>query len=136
MTTLTSELLQAARKAREKAYAPYSNFPVGCAVQSASGRVFTGVNIENASYGLTICAERSALFRMVAAGERLFRTLLVTAGTAEPVPPCGACLQVMIEFALPDSLVIMTGQGDQVIEKPLIELLPLGFHFPGKEKRP
>ncbi|HDP94102.1 MAG TPA: cytidine deaminase [Candidatus Aminicenantes bacterium] len=129
---MTSELLQAARKARLKAYAPYSDFSVGCAVRSASGRVFTGVNVENASYGLTVCAERNAIFSMVAAGEYRFHVLLVAAGTDEPVPPCGACLQVMVEFALPDSYVIMAGLGDRVTEKPLIELLPLGFQFPLK----
>jgi len=130
MKPATRKLLQAALDARRKAYAPYSNFLVGCAVIADSGRIYTGANVENASYGLTICAERSALFQMVAAGDLRFRTLLVTADTEHPVRPCGACLQVMVEFALPKSRVIMAGKGDVVEEKPLAELIPLAFSSP------
>jgi len=133
MTQNKSRLLSAAREARLRAYAPYSHFLVGCAVLSESGRMFTGANIENASYGLTVCAERNALFAMVAAGEKRFDALLVTADTERPVRPCGACLQVMAEFATPESRVIMAGRGEQMEEKPLAELLPLAFR-PTSEK--
>lgn len=134
MTVPTSELLQVAREALRNAYAPYSRFKVGCAVQSVSGRVYAGVNVENASYGLTICAERNAIFHMVAAGECRFRKLLVTADTPELVRPCGACLQVMAEFALPESRIIMAAQDGRMEEMLLSELLPLGFSFAGHEQ--
>lgn len=134
MTVPTSELLEVAREALRNAYAPYSRFKVGCAVQSVSGRMYAGVNVENASYGLTICAERNAIFHMVAAGEYRFRKLLVTADTPEPVRPCGACLQVMAEFALPESRVIMAAQDGRMEEMLLSELLPLGFSFAGHEQ--
>lgn len=130
MEPLIRKLLQAALDVRRKAYAPYSNFLVGCAVEADSGRIYTGSNVENASFGLTICAERNALFQMVAAGDLRFRTLLVTADTERPVRPCGACLQVMVEFASPESRVIMAGRGNHMEEKPLAELIPLAFTPP------
>lgn len=91
-------LVAAARQAREHAVAPYSSFRVGAALQAADGRVFTGCNIENASYGLTVCAERVALWKALSEGVRQFTALAVVADTARPTPPCGACRQLIWEF--------------------------------------
>ena len=92
------KLIGAATAAREKAYAPYSNFRVGAAILTKEGRYYTGCNIENASYGLTCCAERVALFKAVSNRERTFEAIAVTAGTSEFCSPCGACRQVLAEF--------------------------------------
>ncbi|MFW6156971.1 MAG: cytidine deaminase [Armatimonadota bacterium] len=103
------KLIAAARGARERAVASYSNFPVGAAVMCADGRVFEGCNIENASYGLTICAERVAMFCAVAAGCRQIDAIAIAGPGEEPLSPCGACRQVMVELA-PDAEVIMAGE--------------------------
>ena len=101
MADKKEELLAAARQAREKAYAPYSNFRVGAAVLGSGGRIYSGCNVENASFGLTCCAERNAIFAMVAAGETEIREILVIGESEEFLPPCGACRQVIAEFAPP-----------------------------------
>ena len=93
------ELLALAINSRASAYAPYSHFAVGAALETRSGRVFTGCNVENLSFGLTICAERSAVFAAVAAGERDFSQIVIVADSQEPVTPCGACRQVLAEFS-------------------------------------
>src|SRR2546430_319826 len=98
MDTQFDNLIQAATGARLKAYTPYSNFPVGAAVQCKSGAIFVGSNIENISYGLTICAERVAMCSAVAAGEREFAAIAVVVDTIEPIVPCGACRQFLAEF--------------------------------------
>ena len=95
-----SELLSRARAVRELAYAPYSKFAVGAALVTKSGRVFGGCNVENLSFGLTICAERNAVFAAVAAGEREFSRIAIVADSVTPVTPCGACRQVLAEFGL------------------------------------
>ena len=95
-----TELLQAAWTVRDAAYAPYSKFRVGAALLAVDGRVFTGCNVENLSFGLTMCAERVAIASAVAAGVRAFRRIVVVAHTAEPISPCGACRQVMTEFGV------------------------------------
>jgi cytidine deaminase len=120
------ELIEEAVKARERAYAPYSGFPVGAALLAVDGRVFTGSNVENASYGLTMCAERVALFKAVSEGAREFTAIAISCGEGA-CAPCGACRQVLSEFA-PDLLVIMTdGEGKKVRRGTLSALLPLSF---------
>ncbi|NLH27211.1 MAG: cytidine deaminase [Syntrophomonadaceae bacterium] len=123
-------LLELARKASFKAHSPYSGFPVGAALLSRDGAVFTGCNIENASYGLTICAERVALFKAVSEGVKDFVTLALWA--EKPSWPCGACLQCLAEFA-PDLRVIRLGE-EGVEERALKELLPLAFHLPASSR--
>ena len=122
---MDKELLEAALAARERAYAPYSKFLVGAAVRAESGKIYTGCNVENASYGLTVCAERNALFSAVGAGERKFTALSVVGDTEEPISPCGACRQVMAEFKVP-CIILANLKGD-VKEYTLEELLPYGF---------
>jgi len=119
-------LLAAARLARERAYAPYSRFPVGAAVRAADGRIFQGCNIENASYGLTICAERVAVFQAVAAGVRQLVAVAVVGPGDEPCRPCGACRQVLREFGL-EMRVITAGEDGPVEVTTLDELLPRSF---------
>lgn len=125
MTGMDKELLAAALAARKNAYAPYSKFAVGAAVRTADGKIFTGCNVENASYGLSCCAERCAIFAAIGAGERKFTSLCVAADTKEPVSPCGACRQVMTEFKIPE-IILANTNGDVKIYTPE-ELLPYGF---------
>ena len=99
-------LISAAKAARQSAYAPYSNFLVGAALEAEDGSVLLGCNVENLSYGLTICAERVAFSNAIAGGHRKFRKLVVCADSSEPVTPCGACRQVMVEFC--DDLEIVS----------------------------
>ena len=94
-----NSLVSAAREARERAYAPYSSYSVGAALLSSSGRIYTGCNVENASYGLSICAERAAIAAMVADGERSVRAIAIVTDGPTPGPPCGMCRQVLAEFA-------------------------------------
>jgi cytidine deaminase len=121
------DLLRRAREARANAYAPYSGFPVGAALLDETGRVFSGVNVENASYGLTTCAERTAVVRAVAEGARRFRAIAVV-GPDDDVgtPPCGSCRQILHE-AGPDMLVVTPGGAGEPRVTPLSELLPGAF---------
>ncbi len=116
-------LIADALQARERAYAPYSHFTVGAALKTRNGRVFTGCNIENLSYGLTICAERAAVFAAVAAGEREFEALAVVADSLSPVTPCGACRQVLAEFS-PSLPVCSANLEGKVYTSSIAELLP------------
>lgn len=120
------DLARAARSAAERAYAPYSRFPVGAAVLAAGGRIFTGCNVENASYSLGICAERNAIFQAVAAGERRLTCVVVFVPEGEPAPPCGACRQVMAEFARDAEVFSFSGAGG-VMRTTVAELLPHPF---------
>lgn len=118
-------LISAAIGARLAAYAPYSNFQVGAALLCEDGEIFTGCNVENLSYGLTICAERNAICAAVAAGQQKFAALAVAADTEQAISPCGACRQVMCEFGdFPVLLASVSGQ--EVIESTVGELLPRG----------
>ncbi len=115
-----------AAQARERAYAPYSQFRVGAAVLTADGRCFVGANVENASYGLTACAERVALWAGVVAGMQDVRLVVVVADTEQPIAPCGACRQVLSELA-PEALVIMTTLSGARREAAVRDLLPNAF---------
>lgn len=123
---LQNRLEKAARLSASRAYAPYSKFNVGAAVLSGSGKIYTGCNVENASYGLCNCAERTAIFSAIAAGEKAVRCVVVYTPTKHPTPPCGACRQVINEFG-PGAIVISTCDSDQQIETTLDALLPAAF---------
>ncbi|MCX6841779.1 MAG: cytidine deaminase [candidate division WOR-3 bacterium] len=125
--SIQASLLRAARAAEDRAYAPYSQFKVGAAILTSSGRIFSGCNIENGSYGLTVCAERVAVFKAVLGGERKVKAVLVYAGTVKLTPPCGACLQVISEFSENPEIVLSNGRSTKTYR--LRELLPLGFRF-------
>jgi cytidine deaminase len=120
------DLARLARAARRNAHAPYSRFKVGAAV-AAGGRTFAGANVENASYGLTLCAERVAVGSAVASGARRLEAIAIASGTAEPTPPCGACLQTLAEFGGPGLPVVLLGARGRVVETTLGELLPRAF---------
>ena len=120
------KLVIAAVNARQRAYAPYSDFTVGAAVMSAGGRIFTGCNVENVSFGATVCAERVAMFSAVAAGCRELVAIAVAGPGESPITPCGICLQVMIELA-PDAVVVMVGEGGARETSAVAELLPRAF---------
>lgn len=121
-------LLGSARAARERAYAPYSDFRVGAALLTDDGAVFTAGNVENASYGLTVCAERVAVFRAVAEGRSGFAAIAIVTGGAEPVAPCGACRQVLAEFA--PQIRVVSEAGGRVREWTLGDLQPEPFRGP------
>ncbi len=120
------DLVAAARRARRRAWAPYSGFRVGAAV-AAGGEIHPGANVENASYGLTVCAERTAVAAAVLAGRRRIEAVAVASDTTPPTPPCGACLQVLAEFAGPDLPVLLAGAGGRVDRTTLGDLLPRAF---------
>ncbi len=118
-------LIESAMKARAQAYAPYSNFAVGAALRARSGKVYLGANVENASYGLTMCAERVALGRAVVEGEREFEVLVICLKNGGS--PCGACRQVLYEFSPNLRILMVDEKGTLVKEASLSELLPEGF---------
>ncbi len=124
-------LIQMAVEAREKAYAPYSGFTVGAALECQDGTVYTGCNIENASYTPTNCAERTAFFKAVSEGQRQFQRIVIVGGKGEEMSapaPCGVCLQVMAEFCEADTFEIIMAKGeDEVTVKKLRDMLPYGF---------
>jgi cytidine deaminase len=121
-----SDLVAAARQARRYARAPYSRFKVGAALETAAGVITTGCNIENATYGLTMCAERVAMFKALSEGHRSFVRLAIVADTAEPTPPCGACRQILWEFG-GDLEVIVANTRREIARFRLSELLPQPF---------
>ena len=126
--TISSEyqsLIDLANEARKRAYVPYSNYPVGSALRTKSGRVFTGVNVENAAYPTTMCAERIAIFKAVSEGEREFEAITVV--TDNGGSPCGSCRQVLAEFGLDTVVLIADGNGTLLKEMTVSELLPEAF---------
>jgi cytidine deaminase len=122
----TDQLINEARKAQQKAYAPYSNFQVGAALLTADGQIYPGANIENVSYGLTVCAERNAVFKAVYEGQRSFSAIAICSSSAGYVYPCGACLQVLAEFS-PQIKVIVSNENNDFREYELKDLLPQIF---------
>jgi cytidine deaminase len=123
------QLLVAARAVRRRAHAPYSRFQVGAAVLDERGRVHVGCNVENASYGLTICAERNAIASAVAAGARQIRAVAVVTSTRPAAAPCGACRQVMAEFGTDDTLVLLASLTGTATSRLLGALLPESFRL-------
>lgn len=121
-------LVKSARAAASQAYCPYSHYPVGAALLTVDGQIYTGCNVENVSYGLSNCAERTALFKAVSAGCREFAALAVAGGTKRAAAPCGACRQALAEFCAPELPVFIARlKGGQVKAAALGELLPLAF---------
>jgi len=120
------QLESAARAAATKAYAPYSKFRVGAAVLGESGKIHSGCNVENASYGLASCAERNAIFAAIGAGERAIRAVVIYTPTPSATAPCGACRQVIREFG-PDAIIISVCDGVGRLESTLADLLPRSF---------
>lgn len=119
--------IDVAKAALDQAYVPYSHFPVGACLVANDGTIYQGVNIENASYGLTNCAERTAFFKAVSEGKRQFSHLVIAGHTPEPISPCGACRQVMAEFCAPDMPVTLVGDNGVLKETTVEELLPYTF---------
>ncbi|HOM30613.1 MAG TPA: cytidine deaminase [Acetomicrobium flavidum] len=126
MSVQEQELFALAKEARESAYAPYSDFKVGAALLGESGTIYLGCNVENASFGLTVCAERVALFKAVSEGERVFKAIAIYAGS-KSVPPCGACLQVMAEFG--DLDILLFDSKGSYVKWRISELLPQAFRL-------
>ena len=122
------ELVELARKAREFSYSPYSKFKVGAALITNEGKVYSGCNIENASFGLSNCAERTAFFKAISEGKKTFERLVVTGETDAPISPCGACRQVMVEFCEPTMPVLLVGDEGALKETTVGELLPYSFN--------
>ena len=128
VTQADRDLVQAAIEARRHAYAPYSEFPVGAALRTSTGEIWTGVNVENASLGLSVCAERNAMFAAVGRGHRDFEAIAVVGGDGDPTPPCGACRQVLVEFAPKIRVLLANPQAtievctlDQLLAHPFVD---------------
>ena len=120
------DLMEMAKKAAEYAYVPYSKFPVGAALECSDGTIFTGCNVENAAYGATICAERTAMVKAVSEGHRDFDTIVIAGRSEDYCVPCGTCRQVMMEFAPDLTVICLNGKGESK-RFALKELLPYGF---------
>lgn len=119
------ELIKIANEAKEFAYVPYSNFKVGAALLTEFGKVFTGCNVENASYGATNCAERTAIFKAVSEGYKTFKKIAVVSSSGDFTPPCGICLQVLAEFMLDGELILCNA--NEIKAMKISELLPYNF---------
>lgn len=121
------QLIHEAKEIREKAYVPYSNFPVGAALKTKSGKMYTGCNIENAAFPVSCCAERVAIFKAISDGETEFEAIAVAADTPGPVSPCGSCRQVMSEFFDETVQVHLTNLHNDIITGTIKNLLPFSF---------
>lgn len=128
-----TDLVRLALAAKQYAYVPYSHYRVGAALLTSSGEVYTGCNIENASFGLTVCAERTALFKAVSEGQRAFEALAIAVDGEALASPCGACRQVMVEFAPQMRCILANGQGEHKTTT-VEQLLPDGFNTANLEK--
>jgi cytidine deaminase len=122
----TTELYEAAKKAQEKSFSPYSKFRVGAALLTSSGKVFTGCNIENSSFSLTVCAERTALFKAISEGEHTFIKMVIVSDAEDFIAPCGACRQVISDLAGNIDIVMTNAQGESKTVQ-LNDLLPYAF---------
>lgn len=123
----TTDLIELAVEVSGQAYVPYSHFPVGAELLTKNGDIYTGVNIENASFGLTNCGERTAIFKAVSEGARDFKELIIYGQTEKPISPCGACRQVMAEFFEPDLPVTLVSQNKSTVVMTVKDLLPYSF---------
>jgi len=126
-------MMLSAQTAKNRAYAPYSRFRVGAALLGKSGRIYTGCNVENRSYGLTVCAERNAVAQAIAAGEKEFVSIVIASDASPPAPPCGACREVLAEFS-EDLPITLVGKDDTRKEFRLDKLLPERFQFKAPKK--
>ena len=123
----TIDFLRQCQEVSKQAYVPYSNFHIGALLVTSTGQIYTGVNIENASYGLTNCGERTAIFKAVSEGERHFSHLYIYGDTEKPISPCGACRQVMVEFFEPEMPVTLIAKDLSTVEMTVQDLLPYSF---------
>ena len=123
-----AELLQIANKVKTNSYSPYSKFRVGAVLVSEEGNLYSGVNVENSSYGLTNCAERSAIFKAVTEGERKFKTIVIASDAEDFITPCGACRQVMMEICGKDLDVVLSNSDNEIRILKMEDLLPLSFN--------
>ena len=123
----TTEMIDLAVETSKKAYVPYSHFPIGAVLVAKDGTIFTGVNVENASFGLTNCGERTAIFKAVSEGYQDFSEIVIYGQTEKPISPCGACRQVMAEFMSPDAKVTLIAKDKSVKVMTLGDLLPYSF---------
>lgn len=124
---MNEQWIDLATQAQKNAYVPYSKFSVGACLVAKDGTTFCGCNIENASFGLTNCAERTAIFKAVSVGKREFQCLVILGDTPEPISPCGACRQVIAEFCAPDMPVVLVGKNNATKTMSVGELLPYMF---------
>lgn len=127
MTLSQAEFIHLTQENLSKAYVPYSHFPVSAVLVTTDDEVYTGINIENASFGLSNCGERTAIFKAVSEGKRNFKHLYIAGNTAEPISPCGACRQVMAEFFAPEMPITLISESGETKETNLHELLPYSF---------
>ena len=123
----TTELINLVVEVSQHAYVPYSHFPVSAVLVTKDDQIYTGVNIENASFGLTNCGERTAIFKAVSEGAREFKELIIYGQTEKPISPCGACRQVMVEFFEPDLPVTLVSKDKSTVVMTVKELLPYSF---------
>ena len=131
MNDLIQLMIKTARDSLPHAYAPYSNYSVAACIQSEDGTLFTGVNVENCSYGLTLCAERSAICQMVAKGQRIIQSIVLMAGDNALCAPCGACRQCIHEFSTPKTRILLCNQETLLQAITPDELLPMAFSLKG-----
>lgn len=132
MNKATTTMMSLAHEALENAYAPYSNFTVASCIETDKGNFYTGVNVENGSYGLTVCAEVSAICNMVSAGENHIKSIVVLAGTELICPPCGACRQRIHEFSSSETMIHLCNKDTIFQSMTIDEILPLAFDFKPK----